>query len=38
MDNRGLLGRPLVAGNLKVCDELQKKIVDTGYATAFDAT
>jgi myo-inositol-1(or 4)-monophosphatase len=37
LDNRGLLGRPLVAGNLKVCDELQKKIVDTGYAGTFDA-
>ncbi|WP_133499659.1 inositol monophosphatase family protein [Cognatilysobacter terrigena] len=37
MDNRGLMGRPLVAGNLKVCDELQKRIVDTGYAMAFDA-
>ena len=37
MDNRGLAGRPLVAGNLKVCDELQKRIVDTGYAAAFDA-
>ncbi|AXK73546.1 inositol monophosphatase [Lysobacter sp. TY2-98] len=37
MDNRGLVGRPLVAGNLKVCDELQKRIVDSGYATAFDA-
>lgn len=36
MDNRGLMSRPLVAGNIKVCDELQKKIVDTGYATAFD--
>jgi myo-inositol-1(or 4)-monophosphatase len=36
LDNRGLVGRPLVAGNLKVCDELQKKIVDTGYAAAFD--
>ena len=37
MDNRGLLGRPLVAGGLKICDELQKRIVDTGYANAFDA-
>ncbi|TCZ86617.1 inositol monophosphatase family protein [Lysobacter sp. N42] len=37
MDNRGLMGRPLVAGNLKVCDELQKRIVDSGYASTFDA-
>jgi myo-inositol-1(or 4)-monophosphatase len=37
LDNRGLVGRPLVAGNLKVCDELQTRIIDTGYASAFDA-
>lgn len=36
MDNRGLVGRPLVAGNLKICDALQKRIVDSGYAGAFD--
>lgn len=36
MDNRGLAGRPLVAGNIKICDELQKRIVDSGYAAAFD--
>ncbi|HEY4556478.1 MAG TPA: inositol monophosphatase family protein [Lysobacter sp.] len=36
MDNRGLAGRPLVAGNLKVVDALQAKIVNTGYAAAFD--
>lgn len=36
VDNRGLAGRALVAGNLKVCDQLQKRIVDTGYAAAFD--
>ncbi|GHA75842.1 inositol monophosphatase family protein [Cognatilysobacter bugurensis] len=36
MDNRGLAGRHLVAGNLKLTDALQAKIVDTGYAAAFD--
>ncbi len=36
MDNRGLPGRQLVAGNLKICDALQQKIVNTGYAAAFD--
>ncbi|CAA9301405.1 MAG: Inositol-1-monophosphatase [uncultured Lysobacter sp.] len=36
MDNRGLAGRPLVAGNLKIADALQTKIVNTGYAAAFD--
>ncbi|MBU8976353.1 MULTISPECIES: inositol monophosphatase family protein [unclassified Lysobacter] len=36
MDNRGLAGRQLVAGNLKICDALQQKIVNTGYAAAFD--
>ena len=36
MDNRGLAGRALVAGNLKVTDALQAKIVNTGYAAAFD--
>lgn len=36
MDNRGLAGRPLVAGNIKVCEILQQKIVNTGYAAAFD--
>jgi len=36
MDNRGLAGRPLLAGNLKVADALQHKIVNSGYAAAFD--
>lgn len=36
MDNRGLAGRQLVAGNIKVCEILQQKIVNTGYAAAFD--
>lgn len=36
MDNRGLAPRPLVAGNLKICDALQQKIVNSGYAAAFD--
>jgi myo-inositol-1(or 4)-monophosphatase len=36
MDTRGLAGRALVAGNLKICDALQNKIVSTGYATALD--
>ncbi|AWV06769.1 inositol monophosphatase family protein [Marilutibacter maris] len=35
MDARGTAPRTLVAGNLKVCEQLQKKIVDTGYAAAF---
>ncbi|MGH8078712.1 MAG: inositol monophosphatase family protein [Lysobacter sp.] len=36
MDNRGLAGRALVAGNIKVCEILQQKVVNTGYAAAFD--
>ncbi|MCF7222726.1 inositol monophosphatase family protein [Marilutibacter chinensis] len=36
MDARGTAPRAVVAGNLKICDQLQKKIVDTGYAAAFD--
>ena len=36
MDNRGLATRQIVAANLKVCDALQQKIVNTGYAAAFD--
>ncbi|GAB3090676.1 inositol monophosphatase family protein [Lysobacter terrae] len=36
MDTRGLMGRALVAGNLKICDALQNKIVATGYANALD--
>ena len=36
MDTRGLMGRSLVAGNLKICDAVQNKIVATGYANALD--
>jgi myo-inositol-1(or 4)-monophosphatase len=36
MDNRGLPPRQLVAGNLKIADALQNRIVNTGYAAAFD--
>ena len=36
MDTRGQMPRQLVAGNLKVCDVLQQRIVNTGYAAAFD--
>ena len=35
MDHRGVLGRHLVAGNLKVTEVLQKTIVSSGYAAAF---
>ena len=35
MDHRGVLGRQLVAGNLKVTEVLQKTIVSSGYAAAF---
>ena len=36
MDERGIAGRPLVAGNIKVAELLQQRIVDTGYAAALD--
>jgi len=36
MDARGTAGRGLIAGNVKIADVLQKKIVETGYAAAFD--
>ncbi len=36
MDGSGPETRQLVAGNLKVCDALQKLIVNSGYAAAFD--
>lgn len=36
VDTRGLATRPLIAGNLKVADALQQKIVATGYANALD--
>ena len=35
MDQRGVLGRQLVAGNLKLSESLQKAIVNSGYAKAF---
>ena len=35
MDQRGVLGRHLVAGNLKLSEQLQKAIVNSGYAAAF---
>ena len=35
MDQRGILGRQLVAGNLKLSEQLQKAIVSSGYAAAF---
>ena len=36
MDARGVAGRPLLAGNIKVAELLQQRIVNTGYAAAFD--
>lgn len=36
MDNRGVDGRPLLAGNIKVAELLQQRILNTGYAAAFD--
>lgn len=36
MDSRGIDPRPLLAGNIKVTDMLQKRIYNTGYASAFD--
>jgi myo-inositol-1(or 4)-monophosphatase len=35
LDQRGVLGRQLVAGNLKLSEQLQKGIVASGYAAAF---
>ncbi|RZA22220.1 MAG: inositol monophosphatase [Lysobacteraceae bacterium] len=35
LDAKGLVGRQLVAGNLKLSDALQKTIVQSGYAAAF---
>ena len=35
MDARGVLGRQLVAGSLKLSEALQKTIVSSGYAAAF---
>ncbi len=36
MDSRGPETQQIVAGNLKVCEALQKVIVNTGYAAEFD--
>lgn len=36
LDARGIHGRQLVAGNLKLSDVLQKTIVQSGYAAAFN--
>jgi myo-inositol-1(or 4)-monophosphatase len=35
MDDRGPQTRPIVAGNIKVCDALQKTIVSSGYAAVY---
>ena len=35
LDARGIAGRPLVAGNLKLSESLQKVIVQSGYAAVF---
>jgi len=35
MDARGIAGRQLLAGNLKLSEALQKTIVSSGYAAAF---
>ncbi|RPE81291.1 inositol monophosphatase family protein [Vulcaniibacterium tengchongense] len=36
VDATGAQTRQVVAGNIKLCDVLQRRIVDTGYAAAFD--
>ncbi|WP_296248771.1 inositol monophosphatase family protein, partial [uncultured Stenotrophomonas sp.] len=36
MDSRGPETQQVVAGNIKVCEALQKVIVNTGYAAEFD--
>ncbi|KGM57575.1 inositol monophosphatase [Lysobacter arseniciresistens ZS79] len=36
MDARGVDSRPLLAGNIKVAELLQQRILNTGYAAAFD--
>jgi len=36
MDSRGPETQQIVAGNIKVCEALQKVIVNTGYAAEFD--
>jgi myo-inositol-1(or 4)-monophosphatase len=35
LDHRGVLGRQIVAGGLKLSESLQKGIVNSGYAKAF---
>ncbi|MGY0504055.1 inositol monophosphatase family protein [Luteimonas sp. e5] len=35
MDARGIDSRPLVAGNVRIAEALQKLIADSGYAAAF---
>lgn len=35
LDSRGITTRPLIAGNLKITDALQKVIAQSGYAAAF---
>ncbi|WP_442684170.1 inositol monophosphatase family protein [Stenotrophomonas sp. JC08] len=37
MDSRGPETQQIVAGNIKVCEALQKVIVNTGYAAEFNA-
>jgi myo-inositol-1(or 4)-monophosphatase len=36
MDFQGAKGHQIVAGNLKVCEALQKAIVTSGYAASFN--
>ncbi|HRF84031.1 MAG TPA: inositol monophosphatase family protein, partial [Pseudoxanthomonas sp.] len=36
MDERGPEARQIVAANVKLADELQKLVVNTGYAAAFN--
>ena len=36
MDERGPDARQVIAANVKVAEELQKLVVNTGYAKAFD--
>jgi len=35
MDDKGAIGRQIVAGNIRVCEAVQKTIVSSGYAAAF---
>ncbi len=36
LDQQGAKGQQIVAGNIKVCDALQKTIVSSGYAASFN--